>query len=70
MPKDTVNVVIGPEGGLAPAEVTALQRAGYTAVGLGPRILRAETAPLYVLAALSYATELTPGTQMGVLEDK
>lgn len=70
IPKNTVNVVIGPEGGLAPAEVTALQRAGYTAVGLGPRILRAETAPLYVLAALSYATELTPGTRMGVLEDK
>ncbi|MFK5705437.1 16S rRNA (uracil(1498)-N(3))-methyltransferase [Ligilactobacillus sp. LYQ139] len=70
MPGDTVNVVIGPEGGLAPAEVIVLQRAGYTAVGLGPRILRAETAPLYVLAALSYATELTSETRMGVLEDK
>ena len=67
---DTVNVVIGPEGGLAPAEVTTLQRAGYTAVGLGPRILRAETAPLYVLAALSYATELTSGPRMGVSKDK
>lgn len=69
-PGNTVNVVIGPEGGLAPAEVTTLQQAGYTAVGLGPRILRAETAPLYALAALSYATELAVGTRMGVWEDK
>jgi len=50
--------VFGPEGGLAPAEVAQLQAANFQLVGLGPRILRAETAPLYLLSALSYVTEL------------
>jgi 16S rRNA (uracil1498-N3)-methyltransferase len=46
-------VLSGPEGGLTPAEeAQALQR-GFVAVGLGPRVLRADTAPLAVLAALA-----------------
>lgn len=32
--------------------------AGFQTVALGPRILRAETAPIYFLSALSYALEL------------
>lgn len=55
---ETVTAVFGPEGGLTPAEVTILTDAGYVAAGLGPRILRTETAPLYFLGALSYALEL------------
>lgn len=43
-------VLSGPEGGLSPAEAAAAQGAGFTPVGLGPRVLRAETAPLVVLA--------------------
>lgn len=44
-------IVVGPEGGFAPAELEALRRIkDVTAVGLGPRILRADTA---ALAALS-----------------
>jgi 16S rRNA (uracil1498-N3)-methyltransferase len=44
-------IVIGPEGGFAAAELDALRRIkDVTAVGLGPRILRADTA---ALAALS-----------------
>jgi 16S rRNA (uracil1498-N3)-methyltransferase len=40
----------GPEGGLSPAEqATALAR-GFVAARLGERVLRAETAPLAVLA--------------------
>ncbi|WP_125981205.1 16S rRNA (uracil(1498)-N(3))-methyltransferase [Loigolactobacillus iwatensis] len=50
--------VFGPEGGLAPAEVALLENAAFVPVGLGPRILRAETAPLYLLAALSVIWEL------------
>ncbi|GEK27822.1 RsmE family RNA methyltransferase [Furfurilactobacillus siliginis] len=57
---DTVTAVFGPEGGLTPAEVTTLTDAGYVAAGLGPRILRTETAPFYFLGALSYALELQP----------
>ncbi|HEY2838751.1 MAG TPA: RsmE family RNA methyltransferase [Pirellulales bacterium] len=35
---------VGPEGGLTDEEVRAAQEAGWTAVDLGPRILRVETA--------------------------
>jgi 16S rRNA (uracil1498-N3)-methyltransferase len=43
----------GPEGGLSPAEVQLARQAGFTAVGLGPRVLRADTAPLAVMSMLS-----------------
>lgn len=46
-------VIVGPEGGLAPAEVDALTSSGWRAVGLGPSILRVETAaPVAVALAL------------------
>lgn len=50
--------VFGPEGGLTIEEVDKLSEAGFIACGLGPRILRTETAPLYALAAVSYQVEL------------
>jgi len=40
----------GPEGGLTEAEEAAALRAGFTPVTLGPRVLRADTAPLALLA--------------------
>lgn len=43
----------GPEGGLSPAEDAAARAAGLLPVTLGRRVLRAETAPLAVLAALA-----------------
>jgi 16S rRNA (uracil1498-N3)-methyltransferase len=43
----------GPEGGLSEAEEGLARAAGFTAVGLGPRVLRADTAPLAVLAHLA-----------------
>jgi 16S rRNA (uracil1498-N3)-methyltransferase len=49
--------VSGPEGGLSDSEVAACVQAGATPVRLGPRILRADTAPLAVLAAMSAALE-------------
>jgi 16S rRNA (uracil1498-N3)-methyltransferase len=45
-----VTVLSGPEGGLSPAEESAALLAGFAPVTLGPRVLRAETAPLAVLA--------------------
>ncbi len=42
----------GPEGGLSAAEEAAARAVGFTAVSLGPRVLRADTAPLAVLAHL------------------
>lgn len=44
-------VMTGPEGGFAPAELDGLSNLPFvTAVGLGPRILRADTAALAALA--------------------
>ena len=45
----------GPEGGLSPAEEAAALACGFSPVTLGPRILRAETAPLACLALLTLA---------------
>lgn len=47
-------VVVGPEGGLESWEVQKLLQAGYLAVGLGPRVLRTETAGVAVLALLQF----------------
>ena len=50
-----VTLLSGPEGGLSLVEEQAALAAGFVAVNLGPRVLRAETAPLAVLAALTLA---------------
>jgi 16S rRNA (uracil1498-N3)-methyltransferase len=42
----------GPEGGLSPSEEELALAAGFKPTTLGPRVLRAETAALAVLAAL------------------
>lgn len=51
-------VVIGPEGGFSSEEINLFLTHGAEICGLGPRILRAETAPLYALSAISYQFEL------------
>jgi len=43
----------GPEGGLSESEIRLAESAGFVPIGLGPRILRADTAPLAILAHLS-----------------
>jgi 16S rRNA (uracil1498-N3)-methyltransferase len=45
-------VLSGPEGGLTAGEQAQAQAAGYRPVSLGPRTLRADTAPLAALAAI------------------
>ncbi|OGA46549.1 MAG: 16S rRNA (uracil(1498)-N(3))-methyltransferase [Betaproteobacteria bacterium RIFCSPLOWO2_12_FULL_63_13] len=49
---DSVTVLIGPEGGLSENEEGRALGAGFTAVWMGPRVLRTETAPLAAIAAL------------------
>ncbi|WP_217586750.1 16S rRNA (uracil(1498)-N(3))-methyltransferase [Lentibacillus saliphilus] len=56
-PQSRLLVCIGPEGGFSPDEATTLKESGFIPVRTGPRILRTETAALYVLAALSYHLE-------------
>jgi 16S rRNA (uracil1498-N3)-methyltransferase len=45
-------IAIGPEGGFAADELEAFRVAGFTPVGLGPRILRTETAAIAALVWL------------------
>jgi 16S rRNA (uracil1498-N3)-methyltransferase len=50
----------GPEGGLTDAEEDAARRAGFAAVSLGGRTLRADTAPLALLAHLALSHPGSP----------
>lgn len=54
---ESILCIFGPEGGISRAEVEALRATGAQIMSLGPRILRAETAPLYALSAISYEFE-------------
>ena len=55
---EKIAIVIGPEGGIDQSEIDYLKKEGFTACGLGPRILRTETASMYALSAISYEMEL------------
>jgi len=48
----SVELLVGPEGGLEDAERKSALAAGYRSCGLGPRVLRSETAALAALAVL------------------
>jgi 16S rRNA (uracil1498-N3)-methyltransferase len=54
----TVAVIIGSEGGFSPLEAQRAQDVGFCLTGLGPRILRTETASCFVLSSLVYEFEL------------
>ena len=54
----SILVIFGSEGGISPEEIAIFTKLGAVPIGLGPRIMRAETAPLYVLSAISFYTEL------------
>lgn len=47
-------LLIGPEGGLSPSEVSAAQAAGFHAACFGPRVLRTETAPVVALSLAQF----------------
>lgn len=53
--RDAITLLIGPEGGLSPEEITRARDAGAAACTLGPRRLRAETA---AIAAVTLAGSL------------
>lgn len=55
---ENIVILFGPEGGFTDNEIKTLKENGFISCGLGPRILRTETAPLYVLAAASFYFEL------------
>ena len=51
-PDHPLYLLAGPEGGLTDAERDAARAGGFTAIRLGPRVLRTETAPLAAIAAV------------------
>lgn len=51
-PGGSVLLLVGPEGGLSPAERSLASAHGFLPVRLGPRILRTETAALAAMAAI------------------
>lgn len=53
-----IGLVIGSEGGFSQKEAQRAADAGFHMTGLGPRILRTETAPLFALACISCHFEL------------
>lgn len=57
-PPRSIAVIVGPEGGFSEREADAARAAGALLCGLGPRILRCETAPLAALSAILYRYEL------------
>ncbi len=53
---DSVFLLVGPEGGIAPEEIAALTDAGAMAVRLGPQVLRTSSAAAVALGALGVLT--------------
>jgi 16S rRNA (uracil1498-N3)-methyltransferase len=56
-PDQEIVAAIGPEGGFSADEIAAAVAAGFTRVGLGPQILRVETAAIALAARLIVAPE-------------
>ncbi|HTH13822.1 MAG TPA: RsmE family RNA methyltransferase [Spirochaetia bacterium] len=57
---EAVGLIVGPEGGLSPAEVALFRTQGALPVWLGPFVLRAETASLYAVAAVNTILQESP----------
>jgi len=51
-PELPVSLLVGPEGGFEEGELLAVRAAGFHPIGLGPRVLRTETAGLGAVAAM------------------
>jgi 16S rRNA (uracil1498-N3)-methyltransferase len=54
---DEIHLATGPEGGFSNSELAQAQQNGFQSFALGPRVLRAETAPVALLAAIWMACD-------------
>jgi len=50
--RESITLAVGPEGGFIPYEISMLEQCGFTAVHLGARIMRVETAVPYLIGRL------------------
>lgn len=53
----TINVIVGAEGGITKEELEIAKSLNYKEISLGKRILRSETACIYILSLLSFYLE-------------
>ena len=51
---DKMSILIGPEGGLSEQEENWLIERNFVPITLGPRIMRVETVPLYLMSIINY----------------
>ena len=49
-----VRALVGPEGGFTRSETDQAKEAGFEVLGLGPRILRSETAAIALMSILGF----------------
>lgn len=54
----SITIVVGPEGGFEQKEIDRMKEMGIQECSLGKRILRSETAPLFMLSVIGYSREL------------
>ncbi len=54
----SITIIVGPEGGFEQSEIDQMKSLGIKECSLGKRILRSETAPLYMLSVIGYSREL------------
>ena len=66
-PASQVCLAVGPEGGFTEEEVDTARQAGWRVVGLGPRILRVETAAL-LMCAWAIQASIRPSRARGAAE--
>lgn len=57
--RGSIALIVGSEGGFSQAEAERARAAGFLMTGLGRRILRTETAPIFALGAISAILELS-----------
>ena len=57
-PKDKITVIVGSEGGFDESEIELMEIMGIQRCSLGKRILRSETAPLYMLSVIGFSREV------------
>ena len=55
---DQLLIIVGCEGGFDESEIQELNEMGVKCCSLGNRILRSETAPLYLMSVIGYSREL------------
>lgn len=60
----TINILVGAEGGFSLEEVEFAKKANFSSISLGKRILRSETACIYLMSILSFLVDCDYGNNI------